>query len=132
MNPEIVHFELGPSQTTLPAYLFDAPLQLVIIDGPHGFPCPQMEYYHFYPNIQDGGILVVDDVNIPTVRWLHNFLVEDDMFDLLNVVENTSFFRRTSSPTFNPYGDDWWLQNYNKPKMPGDKFDSGFLPHSLH
>lgn len=131
LNPGAVQFELGPSQATLPGYSFNEPLQFVIIDGPHGFPFPQMEYYHFYPNIQEGGILVVDDIHIPTVRWLHDFLVEDEMFDLLDVVEHTSFFRRTSSPTFNPFGDDWWLQNYNRSRMLPEESRSRYLAHSL-
>src|SRR5699024_10699885 len=106
-NPGVVSFELGPTQSTLPRYEFRHPLDLVIIDGPHGFPFPQLEYYYFYPQIAAGGLLVVDDIHIPTVRWLHEFLRDDDMFKLQRIVGNTSFFQRTNCETFNPLGDDW-------------------------
>lgn len=131
LNPGIVHFELGSSQVTLPEFSFEEPLQIALIDGPHGFPFPQMEYYCFYPNIQEGGLLILDDIHIPTVGWLNDFLVEDEMFDCLEAVESTAFFRRTSAPTFNPFGDDWWLQNYNRSRMPAEDSNYRFLPQFI-
>lgn len=131
LNPGVVHFELGPSQVTLPKFSFEKSLQIVLIDGPHGFPFPQMEYYYLYPNIQEDGLLILDDIQIPTVGWLNDFLVEDEMFDLLEVVETTSFFRRTSAPIFNPFGDDWWLQNYNRSRMPADDSNHRSLVGSI-
>jgi len=89
------------------------PVQLALIDGPHGFPFPFLEYYYFYPTLEQEGLLIVDDIHIPTTRWLHEFLIEDEMFRHVETVGHTSFFRRTAHPVFNPYGDDWWLQGYN-------------------
>ncbi len=117
LNGETVTFELGPVQSTLPRFEFKHALDLVIIDGPHGFPFPQMEYYHFYPHIAEGGLLVIDDIHIPTVRWLHDFLCDDDMFELQRRIDNTAFFRRTEHETFNPLGDDWWRQGYNRKRF---------------
>lgn len=113
LNAENVSFVLGPTQRTLPRYPFEQPVQLALIDGPHGFPFPFLEYYYFYPLLQEDGLLIVDDIHIPTIRWLHDFLVEDDMFEFIETVENSSFFRRTGHPALNPFGDDWWLQRYN-------------------
>lgn len=117
LNPGVVSFELGPVQSTLPRHEFRHQFDLVIIDGPHGFPFPQLEYYYFYPQIVAGGLLVVDDIHIPTVRWLHEFLCDDDMFKLQRRIGNTSFFQRTEYETFNPLGDDWWKQGYNRKRF---------------
>ncbi len=107
-------FVLGPTQLTLPAYSFTDPYQFVLLDGPHGFPFPALEYYYFYPHLEEGGFLVVDDVHIPSVAMLSDFLQQDEMFRFAEQVENTVIFRRTAAPVFNPTGDDWWLQGYNK------------------
>ena len=40
------------------------------------------------------------------------------MFELLEVVLNTAFFRRTTAPTLNPYGDCWVDQPYNTSRFP--------------
>ena len=62
-----------------------------------------------------GALLVIDDIQIPTVNNLYAFLNQDLMFELLEELEGkTAFFRRTREPVFNPLGDNWWQQEYNK------------------
>ena len=61
---------------------------------------------------------MVDDIHIPTIRHLFDFLREDAMFRLLETVGKTAFFERTSSDTFSPVEDGWWLQNYNVKRFP--------------
>ncbi len=117
LRQETVQFILGPSQKTVPKHPFGSPLDLALIDGPHGFPFPMLEYYFLYPHLNRDALLIVDDIHIPTVHWLYRFLEEDAMFDRLEVVEDTAFFRRTDQPTFDPFGDDWWLQAYNSKYM---------------
>lgn len=104
----------GPTQRTLPRYTFDRPLDAVLIDGPHAFPFPQIEYFYLYPHIASDGLLIVDDIHIPTVHEFFQFLRQDDMFELIEVVERTAFFRRTTAPVFDPWQDGWWLQRYNR------------------
>lgn len=117
-NAEVVEFIEGPSQQTLPLHQFHHKLQVVLIDGPHGYPFPDLEYYYLYPQIEAGGLLIVDDIHIPTIRNLFNFLIEESMFELVEVVQQTAFFRRTTAELFNPLGDGWWLQAYNKARFP--------------
>jgi hypothetical protein len=71
-----------------------------------------------YPLIKPGGILVIDDIHIPTIRHLFNFLREDDMFRLDRVVSMTAFFQRSEAALFDPEGDGWWLQLYNMRRFP--------------
>lgn len=117
-NADAVDFIEGPTQQTLPRYRFADNFDLVLIDGPHGYPFPDMEYWYFYPHIVAGGLLIIDDIHIPTIHNLFTFVREDAMFDLLEVAGTTAIFRRTSAPLFDPCADGWWLQNYNRKRFP--------------
>ncbi len=114
LRPGVVTFIEGPTQLTLPTHHFTAPLQLALIDGPHGYPFPDLEYYYLYPRLETDALLVIDDIHIPTITNLFDFLRADEMFALEEVVETTAFFRRTPAPTFSPVEDGWWLQGYNQ------------------
>lgn len=113
-NPSTTKFIEGPTQITLPKHSFDHSLQAAILDGPHAFPFPALEYYYIYPHLSAGALLVVDDIQIPSVHDFFRFLKADEMFELIETVQWTAFFRRTSAPVFNPVADDWWRQGYNK------------------
>jgi len=108
-----ITFVLGPTQRTLPSYKFSHMIDVALIDGAHGYPFPEMDYYFFYPHLRAGALLIVDDINIPTIRRLAQFLSEDEMFEQIHVEGNTAFFRRTTAETFNPEGDGWTLQRFN-------------------
>ena len=118
LRKDRVEFVDGPSQQTLQRHTFTEPLQLVFLDGPHGYPFPDMEYWKLYPHLAPGGLLVVDDIHIPTIRHLFDFIREDAMFRLLETVGKTAFFERTAVEAFSPVEDGWWLQNYNVRRFP--------------
>ena len=108
----------GSTQLTLPRFAFETPIDLALLDGPHAYPFPELEYYFVYPHIRPGGLLVIDDIHIPTIHRLHRFLTEDEMWSLVHVERTTAFFRRTEAPTFSPLGDGWEFQRYNKARFP--------------
>jgi hypothetical protein len=108
----------GPTQLTLPAYRFRQKLQAALIDGPHAYPFPDLEYYYLYQHLEAGALLVVDDIQIPTIHNLFDFLRNERMFVLEDVVDTTAFFTRTDTPMFSPIGDSWWEQEYNKASSP--------------
>jgi hypothetical protein len=128
-RPERTNFILGPTQRTIPAYKFDQPIDLALIDGPHGFPFPDMEYYHLYPHLRPGSVLIIDDINIPTVGRLFEFVREDEMFKVVRVEGYTAFLRRTNTPTFDPEMDGWWLQQFNASRV-GKASESQIAEHS--
>jgi hypothetical protein len=113
LKPGTVDFIEGPTQKTLPAAAFDK-LQAVLIDGPHAYPFPDLEYFYLYPHIEPGGLLAIDDIHIPTIQSLFRFVRQDRMFSLLEVCDRTAFFERTDAPVFDPWGDGWWLQAANQ------------------
>jgi len=113
-NANNVTYIEGPTQKTLPRYVFNQKFDIALLDGPHGYPFPDLEYYYFYPNLIEGGLLLLDDIQIPSIRRMFEIIKADDMFELLEVLDNMAFFRRTDSPLIDPYLDNWWLQGYNR------------------
>jgi len=107
----------GPTQHTLPRYEHPHSYDVVLIDGPHGWPFPEMEYYSFYPHIAPGGLLILDDCHIPTIGRMADVLAEDEMWHLEGFVSCTGIFRRTDAPLFDPTGDGWWEQRYNRRRI---------------
>jgi hypothetical protein len=112
---ETVTYIEGPTQITLPQYRFSDRLQFVLIDGPHGYPFPDLEYYYFYPLLEPGGLLLIDDLPIPTIARMFDIIKADDMFELVEVVnDQLAIFSRTDAPLIDPASDSWWLQGYNR------------------
>jgi hypothetical protein len=108
-------FVEGPTQRTLPKHHFANKHQVVLLDGPHGYPFPDLEYYYLYPTVDTGGLLVIDDIRIPTIVRMFDIVRADGMFDVIEVVNNnTAFLRRTGSPVIDPESDSWWLQGFNR------------------
>ncbi len=111
-------FVEGPTQRTLARQTFPHRHQAVLIDGPHGYPFPDLEYYYLYPTIAAGGLLVIDDIQIPSIGRMFDIIRADEMFELLEIVDdNTAFLRRTGAPLIDPDSDSWWLQGYNRPYL---------------
>ena len=113
-----VQFVVGSTQQTLAPHQFTAALDLVLLDGPHAWPFPELEYYAVYPHIAAGGLLIVDDIHIPTIHNMWRFLREDPMWAEVELVGTTGFLRRTAAPTFDPLGDLWHEQPYNSTRYP--------------
>jgi hypothetical protein len=114
-NARRTTFVDGPTQRTLPRQVFSHGHQIVLIDGPHGYPFPDLEYYYLYPTIDAGGLLLLDDIQIPSIARMFDIIRADEMFELLEIVDdNTAFLRRTGAVLIDPEGDGWWLQGYNR------------------
>lgn len=115
-NAGTTTFVEGPTQRTLPVHTFAGPHQLVLIDGPHGYPFPDLEYFYLYPTLAENALLIVDDLLIPSIGRMFDILKADPMFRVVEVVDgNTGFLARTSAPLIHPESDSWWLQGYNLP-----------------
>lgn len=113
-NSASTAFVEGPTQKTLPAYEFRNKLQAALLDGPHAFPFPHLEYYYVYPHLEEGALLIIDNMWMPSIHDLFEFLKADEMFKLVDVINWTAFFRRTTAPVFDPLGDGFSLQRYNR------------------
>ncbi len=43
------------------------------------------------------------------------------MFEKIEFIGSTAMFRRTDEPTFDPLGDGWWEQDFNRRRVDFDK-----------
>lgn len=87
-------FIIGSSTDTLPAMneVFD----LFFIDGCHGFPVPILDWFYGARLLRPGGILVLDDVQLPGVAALVRFLDRDDRWHRFPVQGSWVAYERLS------------------------------------
>jgi hypothetical protein len=76
-----VRFEIGPSHEVLPR-LDPGPLDLVLIDGAHGFPYPILDWWLVAPHVRLGGRILVDDAYMPPVTALVDALRAQRAWDV--------------------------------------------------
>ncbi|MEI6098754.1 MAG: class I SAM-dependent methyltransferase [Alphaproteobacteria bacterium] len=108
----------GPTQRTLRSFVHEGDYDCVLIDGPHGWPFPEFEYLMFYPYIRPGGFLLLDDCVIPTIGRMADVIAEDPMWTLVEIVgSTTAVFMRTDVESFDPEGDGWWEQPFNRKRV---------------
>ncbi len=126
-----IHPVFGNNLVTLPAYKHDSDYDCVLIDGPHVYPMPELEYLFLGTHVRPGGFLLVDDIHIASIGTMADVLQEDAMWDLVEIVEHMAVFRRTDAPNALKQGG-WWTQGYNQRRTDsGKKFfldDGGKLP----
>ena len=81
ISTQNISFEIDISESVLPCLEINN-LDLVLIDGRHGFPTPFIDWYYASPKLKVGGILIVDDTQIWTGRILKEFLLLEPEWQL--------------------------------------------------
>jgi precorrin-6B methylase 2 len=102
-----VRFELGPSHEVLPR-LDPGPLDLVLIDGAHGFPYPVLDWWFTAPHVAVGGRVLLDDAYMPPVAMLVDALREQEGWEVEgNAGYRTVIVRKTGDvvPRFDWEGE---------------------------
>ena len=80
---------------TLPRFEFAQPIDFALLDGPHGYPLPELEVTTSTRTCALVQCLVVNDIHIPTIfRVRKIFLIEDEMFEPPHVERTHGLFRR--------------------------------------
>jgi hypothetical protein len=64
-----VRFEIGPSHEVLPR-LEPTPLDIVLIDGAHGFPYPVLDWWFTAARLKRSARMLIDDAYMPPVAVL--------------------------------------------------------------
>ena len=67
-----VTFRIGISQDVLPRWE-PRPLDLVLIDGAHGFPYPILDWWHVAPHVRVGGTVLLDDAYLAAVAAIVDY-----------------------------------------------------------
>jgi predicted O-methyltransferase YrrM len=110
-----VRFVNAASETYLPTAKIEKSLDLVLIDGRHAFPWPMIDYFYTAPKIKEGGLLLVDDVDLPSVDMLVRFLAVDTNWKLKKRFAHRTFvFEKIG----NELNVEWNQQRYNLLNLP--------------
>ena len=72
-----VTFRIGPSHEVLPRWE-PRRLDLVLVDGAHGFPYPILDWWHVAPHVRVGGTVLLDDAYLPAVSAIVDFARASD------------------------------------------------------
>lgn len=99
-----VSFRIGSSHQVLPT-LPHRPLDLVLIDGAHGFPYPMLDWWYLAPRLRVGGRMLVDDCYMPPVAALVDFLRADQSWEVAATPGRRTIVVRKVADT--PPAFDW-------------------------
>lgn len=91
-----VNFRIGWSDEVLPAIVGEGPLDIVFIDGGHGFPTPVIDWYYAGGRLRKGGLLVLDDLQLRAVADLARYLGRDPRWKLEVRTRKWAAYRRQS------------------------------------
>jgi hypothetical protein len=84
-------------------------LDMVLIDGGHGFPTPFVDYAYTFEKVKIGGYMIVDDTQLVTSLMLKDFLLKSKAWELTGLFDGkTSVFRKQMHSD----GEDWYQQPY--------------------
>lgn len=110
-----VTFIADYSQNVVPT-LSRADLDLVLIDGGHGYPIPAIDWFYTAPMLKTGGVVIVDDVQIWTGAVLKQFLALEETWELAGNFTQSAAYRKVGQD----YAREWKYQPYvtQKSKLP--------------
>jgi hypothetical protein len=109
VDPDRVRFVVDCSEHALPG-LNLPPLDLVVIDGRHGFPAPYIDWYYTAPKLKIGGLLVIDDTWIYACQILRDFLAEAPERELVyDCPPRAAVFKKLAEGS---HSQEWIYQPY--------------------
>jgi hypothetical protein len=76
-----VTFHLARSQDVLPG-LTGPSLDLVLVDGAHGFPYPILDWWYLAPRLKTGGRMLLDDAYLPPVAAIVDYVRASEAWEL--------------------------------------------------
>lgn len=100
---ENVIFVEGEAKNILPRQQFKGDVDLVLLDGPHAYPLPQIEF---------GLLLSPDQGGRKAGGGVFHFLEKESSVVLEEVAVRTAFFRRVRPAERGP--DGWALEGMNQ------------------
>lgn len=87
-----VTFVEAYSQDALPG--LSDPLDLVLIDGGHGFPIPAVDWLYTARRLSVGGHMLIDDIDIWTGQMLVQFMHKEDQWQRVDIIRGrTAVFK---------------------------------------
>jgi hypothetical protein len=114
-----VRFHIGPSHEVLPRWE-PRPLDLVLVDGAHGFPYPILDWWYLAPHVRVGGVMLLDDAYMPPVRALVDALRAQPGWEIAAPIGQRTVAVRKVAEVAPPF--DW------NGKRLGGRMSFGYLP----
>jgi len=109
VSADRISFHADCSEKVLPALQCE-PLDLVLIDGRHGFPAPFIDFYYTVSRLKIGGLLVVDDTWLWTGEVLKQVLLSEPEWHLeADFAPRTVVFRKLAEGT---EAKEWTQQEF--------------------
>ena len=104
-----ITFHIGPSERVLPNLALDN-LDLVFIDGCHGFPLAAIDWFYAASMLRADGVIVLDDAQLPQVRLgLFDFLNRDPRWARTRRRRKWAAYQRRESGTL---AEEWERQPF--------------------
>jgi len=104
-----LRFAVGMSDAVLPR-LEPTELDLVLVDGSHGFPMTIIDWFYAAGRLREGGVVVLDDIQLPGVQLgLFPFLDSDPRWEPVAMTWKWAACVRHGS---GPLREDWAAQPF--------------------
>jgi Methyltransferase domain len=85
LDSDRIQFHIGSSHEVLPKWA-SRPLDLVLVDGAHGFPYPIIDWWHLAPHVRVGGLMLIDDAYMPPVAALLDYLRSSKAWEIVETL----------------------------------------------
>jgi precorrin-6B methylase 2 len=82
------------------------PLDLVLIDGAHGFPYPVLDWWYVAPHVKVGGHVLLDDAYLPAVGVIVDYVRQSPHWELAEAVSFRTAHVIKLSPDPMPFDAD--------------------------
>jgi predicted O-methyltransferase YrrM len=93
-----VTFASVPSEQFLPTYNLNE-LDVVLLDGKHAFPWPAIDWFYCADRLKDGGLMILDDIQLNSVRLVTDFMDADPHWRFeSNPGGRTAIYRKLTGP----------------------------------
>ena len=86
-------------------------LDMVFLDGKHAFPWPIIDWFYTADRLRRGGIMMVDDAQMQSIRILVDFMSVDPRWKLIRSFENKTFAFQKERDSVHDIA--WHMQPYN-------------------
>jgi hypothetical protein len=109
---DAVTFNAGCSDRVLPALPAEERFDVAFIDGKHAYPLPTVDFHYIEQLLVVGGVIVLDDVPIRTVRGVYDFMASSPCWELVAIADDrAAAFKKVAAA---PLDDDWRFQSDNQ------------------
>jgi hypothetical protein len=103
-----VRFIQARSDQALPGLEAEG-LDVVLVDGAHGFPLPAVDWFYAGGRLRRGGVVVMDDTNLPAVRLVADYLDADQRWSPQPRGATWAAWMRLH---VSDLSEDWWEQPF--------------------